>query len=227
MQGSMNILSRIGIAIAAISLSSAGPAQATVLYDNLVYASEGSDPANATGFGPLFNSFSTGSVAFSLSQIDLALSASPLDNGSFTISVLDGQNFPNAVVLSVGNLSDNQLSSAVSTFTVNFAPLTLAANSRYWIELSATGSVQWSYDGDASGTGVAGEIFQNQNGVFDSSDGPYQMQISDGQVSAVPELPSWTMIVLGFVGLVFVTRYKARRRVGVDIQLDRVALRLA
>jgi hypothetical protein len=221
----MNILSRIGIAIAAISLSSAGPAQATVLYDNLVYASEGTDPANAAGFGPLFNSFSTGSVAFSLSQIDLALTAPPLDNGSFTISVLDGQVFPNAVVLSVGNFSDNLLSS--STFTVNFAPLTLAANSRYWIELSTTGSVQWSFDGDASGIGVAGEFFQNQNGVFDSVDGPYQMQISDGQVSAVPELPSWAMMVLGFVGLVFVTRYKARRRVGVDIEFDRVALRLA
>jgi hypothetical protein len=227
MLSSMNILSRMGIAIVVMSLPSVGSAQATVLYDNLVYASEGSDPANATGFGPLFNSFSTGSVAFSLSQIDLALSASPPDNGSFTISVLDGQNFPNAVVLSVGNFGDNQLSAAVSTFTVNFAPLTLAANSRYWIELSTTGLIQWSFDGDASGFGVAGEFFQNQNGIFDSSDGPYQMQISDGQVSAVPELPSWTMMVLGFVGLVFVTRYKARRRVSVGIELDRVALRLA
>jgi hypothetical protein len=227
MSGSMNILSRIGIAIAAISLSSAGPAQATVLYDNLGYASGGADSANVTGIGPLFNSFSTGSVAFSLSQIDLALIAPSSDNGSFTISVLDGQNFPDAVVLSVGTFSDNQLSSAVSAFTVNFAPLTLAANSRYWIELSTTGSVEWSFDGDASGVGVVGEIFQNQNGVFDSSDGPYQMQISDGQVSAVPELPSWTMMVLGFVGLAFATRYKARRRLDVDIGLDREALRLA
>jgi hypothetical protein len=226
MSGSMNILSRIGIAVAVMSLSSAGLAQATVLYDNLVYASGGADPASAAGFGPLFNSFSTGAAAFSLSQIDLALTAPSPDNGSFTISVLDGQVFPNAVVLSVGTFSDNQLSSAVSTFAVSFAPLTLAANSRYWIELSTTGSVEWSFDGDASGIGVAGEFFQNQNGVFDSSDGPYQMQISDGQVSAVPELPSWTMMVLGFVGLVFVTRYKARSRVGVDIEY-RVALRLA
>jgi hypothetical protein len=217
----MNILSRIGIAIAIMLLSSAGSAQATALYDNLVYASGGADPASVAGFGPLFNSFSTGSVAFGLSQIDLALTASSPDNGSFTISVLDGQNFPNAVVLSVGTFSDTKLSSAVSTFTVNFAPLTLVANSRYWIELSAsaTSSVEWSFDGDASGIGVAGEIFQNQNGVFDSSDGPYQMQISDGQVSAVPELPSWTMMVLGFVGLAFATRYKARRRLDVALRL--------
>jgi hypothetical protein len=221
----MIFFSRIGIAIAVMSLSSVGSAQATVLYDNLAYASEGADPANATGIGPLFNSFSTGSVAFSLSQIDLALTASSPDTGTFTISVLNGQNFPNAVVLSVGTFNDSQLSSAISTFAVD--SLTLAANSRYWIELSTTGSVGWSFEGDASGIGVANEFFQNQNGVFDSSEGPYQMEISGDAVSAVPELPSWGMIVLGFVGLVFMTRFKARRRVDGDIELDRVALRVA
>jgi hypothetical protein len=221
----MGICSKIGVAVGVASLSLCGLAQATVLYDNLPYASQGSDPALASdpanpdpaNIGPLFNSFSTGSVAFSLSQISLALTALSPDNGTFTISILSGQSFPDALLLSAGTFNDNSLSSAISTFTVNFAPLTLTADSRYWIELSTTGSVAWSFDGDASGIGVTGEFFQNLNGVFDTSFGPYQMQISDDQVSAVPEMPSWAMMVLGFVGLFFITRAKSRRRVGAGV----------
>jgi hypothetical protein len=170
----------------------------------------------------LYDSFSTGSDSFSLGQISLVLSAAaPNDAGTFTVTVLSGLTFPDLTVYSAGTVNDSALSTSPSTFNLNFASISLAAGTRYWIELAATGSVAWSYDGDASGTGVVGEFFQNQNGVFDSSLGPYQMQISDDQVAAVPELSSWSMMILGFVGLIFFAHFGRRfyGNIGLDLAL--------
>jgi hypothetical protein len=206
----MNTLRKLAIAIAVIGIASfrsLAPADAAVLYDNLSFASGGSDPA----IDLLYDSFSTGPGGFSVSRIGLLLTAPTADAGTFTINVFSGQNFPSAVLFSAGTFSDGLLSTTLSKFYVNFSPESLAASTRYWVELSTTGSVEWGFDADASGIGVAGEFFQNQNGVFSNSNGPYQMQLSDVQVSAVPEASSWAMMILGFVGLAFAARLRARR----------------
>jgi hypothetical protein len=222
----LNTLCKLAIAIVVMGITSfqlLTPAHAAVLYDNLPFASVGSDPANqATGIGPLYDSFSTAPGGFSLGRIGLLLTAPVSDGGTFTINVFSGQNFPSAVLFSAGTFSDSSLSTTLSTFYVNFVPESLAASTRYWVELSTTGSVEWGFDSDASGIGVSGEFFQNQLGVFDSSNGPYQMQLSDVPVSAVPELSSWTMMILGFVGLAFAARLQARRVI--DREWSRIRL---
>src|ERR1700674_3257090 len=71
------------------------PARADVLYDNLSVASAGADPANPTIFGPLYNSFSTGSSGFNLSEIGLSLLAqNTADVGTFTVTLVSGASFP-------------------------------------------------------------------------------------------------------------------------------------
>jgi hypothetical protein len=227
----MNTLSKRAIAIAVIGIASIrpfGPAHATVLYDNLSVSSGGSESANTTPFsfdppisltfGPLYDSFSTGPSGFSLSQIGLLLTAPVADGGSFTINVLSGQTFPGAAVFAAGTFSDSLLSAALSNFYVNFAPQSLVANRRYWVELSTTGSVEWSFAPNATGTGVVGEFTQDQTGVFCNTVGgscensvpPFQMQLSDAQVAAVPEPSSWAMMILGFASLAFAARRRAR-----------------
>jgi hypothetical protein len=209
----INSLGKLAIAIAIIGAASfriSTPAHSAVLYDNLIYASMGSDPADPAVFGPLYNSFSTGTGGFSLSRIGLLIKSSDSDGGSFTVNVLSGLNFPDSTVFLAGTFLDSQLGSALSTFNVNFSPVSLAANTRYWVELSTTGSVQWAYEGDGAGTGVNGEFFQNQNGNFDNSNGPYQMQVSDSTVSSVPETATWVMMILGFAGLASAVRFKTR-----------------
>jgi hypothetical protein len=208
-----------GVAWSACFATSA-PGHADVLYDNLSVASAGADPANPSIYGPLYNSFSTGSSGFSLSEIGLSLQAqNTVDLGTFTVTLLSGAAAyadPTAIVFS-STFNDSQLLASLSTFDVNFSPISLAADTRYWVELSSTGSVQWSYASDASGTGVSGEFSQNQGGTTlngptgDETQPPYQMLISDQQISAVPELSSWMMMILGLMGLVTVGQLRSTK----------------
>jgi hypothetical protein len=198
------------------------PGGAGILYDNLSVASAGADPANPTIFGPLYDSFSTGSSGFSLTEIGLSLQATnPLDFGTFTITLLSAATAfanPAAIVFS-STFSDSQLLASLSTFDVNFSQISLAADTRYWVEVSSNGSVQWSFASDASGTGVAGEFSENLGGVTlngpptpDGETGfPYQMLISDQQIPAVPELSSWMMMILGLMGLGIVNQLRSSK----------------
>ncbi len=204
------------------------PSRADILYDNLSVASAGADPADPTIFGPLYNSFSTGSSGFNLSEIGLSLLAqNTADGGTFTVTLLSGA-FPDpaAIVFSAGTFNDSKLLASLSTFDVNFSPISLAPDTRYWVELSSSGSVQWSFASDASGTGVAGEFSQNQGGttlngpIGDETQPPYQMLISDQQVSAVPELSSWMMMILGLMGLGIVAQLRSTKGWGAKSRQD-------
>jgi hypothetical protein len=211
----------LGVAWSACFAAST-PGRADVLYDNLSVASAGADPANPTIFGPLYNSFSTGSSSVSLSEIGLSLQATnPLDLGTFTITLLSAATAfadPTAIVFS-SSFSDSRLLPSLSTFDVNLSQISLAADTRYWVEVSSTGSVQWSFASDASGIGVAGEFSQNAGGVTlngpPTKDGetgfPYQMLISDQQIPAVPEPSSWMMMILGLVGLGIVNQLQSSK----------------
>ena len=193
--------------MAGIALGS-NSASATALYDDLSATSSGVDGASVSGqlysFGPLYDSFSTGASGFSLDNFNLLIDAdNPSDGGTFFVRVLtDNSTSPGTTIYRSGNFNDSVLSSSLNVVGFSFAPLTLAANTRYWIELSSTGSVNWSWSFDTSGPGVAKQYFFNQSGLYANSDGPYQMQIgTDVGTTPLPATLPLFATGLGAMGL--------------------------
>jgi len=178
--------------VASLVLSVSAHAQ-TILFDN-TSASRGGDEHVATGSGlngPLSQSFSTGGSAVSLQSVSLLLNRdAALPSGSFSVSLWsdDGSGSPGTFLSQIGALNDTALPS--SPTLLDFNPATsssiLTANTRYWIHVSSASDTQalWSYSADDQGSGVAGEYFANDAGVFDVTYGPYMMRVT---VTAVPE----------------------------------------
>ena len=109
-----------------------------------------------------------------------------------------------AVLETIGTLSEASLFGSNALYTVSTS-YTLAANTRYWIELASNDTDRnWSWSLDTSGTGVAGEYFANQEGtgifgVFPNSEGPYQMDVSGTTI--VPEPGSLMLLGAGLLVL--------------------------
>ncbi len=199
------------------ALATSGAAHATTLYDNLYAASDGADPVgtlpDGSPWGPLADSFSTGSSSFSFGDLKLLLGAgSPTDGGSITVSLFsDSGTAPASSLDLLGTISDSALSSTPSIVDLTFGPIPLAANTRYWIELADAGlangdSVSWSWTYSVSGPGVGSEFFYNLASGVSPNDpnGGYQMQI------AVPE--PITLSLLG-AGLAGAAAFRRRRKV--------------
>ena len=193
-------------AIAVCALLGVSHASATTLYDNLSAASALADPAGipqglSAPFGPLYDSFSTGTTSFSLDRVTLFIQGDPSSAGAFNVSVLnDNSTTPGSSIFTSPLFSDSVLSASLSPFTVSFSPILLSANTRYWIELAAanTSSVLWSWTMDASGPGVANEFFANSSGVFDNATyGPYQMQIGSTPLPGALPLFVTGVLLLG------------------------------
>ena len=188
-------------------------AKAGVLYGNLSAQIGFQDHVTGTGaqaFGPLYASFSTGANASALTGLELRLGADdPADGGSFAVSLLaDASSNPGALLASLGMVFDSMLSSAQSSvIDLPIGPaIPLAANTRYWIELSSDNtSATWAYTLDLSGVGTSGEYYDNLGGVYanNSADWPGAYQMS---VTAVPEPLSIVLLTSGLVGLSMIRR---------------------
>jgi hypothetical protein len=95
-----------------------------------------------------------------------------------------------------------------------FAGIPLKPDSLYWIDLTSTSSgfgdafVSWSLTSDVSGVGVAENynssdatdfgFFLNRGVAPFAGNVAFQMEVSG---TAVPELSTWTLMLLGFAGL--------------------------
>jgi hypothetical protein len=194
---------------AALSLGSV--AQAGTIYDNLSAAASGSD--FVATFGPLADSFST-TAATTLVDVKFLLSGDPTVQGTTSVFLLnDASTSPGSVIAQLGTISDSSLTTSLSVQDVSgFAPVALAAGTRFWIELSSSNtSAQWSFSSDTTGPGVAGEFFSNKSGVFSNSDDspPYQMLVNTG-LSVVPEPSTLTLGILGIGTLVALRRRLVR-----------------
>jgi hypothetical protein len=197
-------MSKVMVAGAALgaALLAGGPAGAHAIYSNIGAATNGADPISSllepAGFGPLADSFSTGAGGFNLADVKVLFRGNS-SGGSIVVSLLaDNATSPGAVLASTGPVSDSFLtgSPTVQDFSLSAA---LAPNTRYWIQLSSPDNSRalWAWSLDQARTGVPGQFFDNQRGVFPNSDGPYQMRLTDG---AVPEPSTWAMMIVGLAG---------------------------
>jgi hypothetical protein len=185
---------------------------AGIIHDNLGAASDGAD--DVAGFGPFAASFTSSSSIESLTEVKLLLTNNgSAGTGSVVVSLLaDSSTAPGASLTTIGTIDDSAVTSSLSVFDLTLAsPFALAASTRYWIQVATSNgsTTRWSWSGDTSGTDVAGEYFANQNGVFDSTQGPYQMQVITGTASAAPEPSTLVGASLATIGALALRR---RRR---------------
>ncbi len=203
----MNRFRKLALAAASIAVLSAGSAvNAGILYDNLGVASGGSAHVSFSDNGPLADSFFTGGSAASLSNVVLLLGAdAPSDGGSLSVDLLsDSSIHPSSNLIHLGTVDDSSLTTSPSAVDLSLAtPYLLAANTRYWIEVSGTStSGIWSFATNDSGIGVAGEYnfyagAVQPNTMFT----PYQME-----VNTVPEPGTLVLSVIGITILAFARR---------------------
>jgi len=215
-------------------LISARSGRADDLFNTISNPTDGSDPVGDL-WGPLADSFSTGSSSFQFDSLTVLLSNQLLDPttssglgilpcsgascGTTSVFLLSNSttcasspSCPGATIQMIGSLSNSLLSVTPQDFSFNTS-VGLQPNTRYWIELTSTDNNSWwAFDG-----GGDGEFFANFEGTgswivtADNAGlgGVYQMQVAGVPSSSVPE-PSG--IGLLFAGLAVLGFFRATRR---------------
>jgi hypothetical protein len=217
-------MKRLWMILACLLLFCAGTQAGTIVYDSTGQGSEDTDSVQS--FGPLYDSFSTGTASGALSGLQLLLSggggggggdfmAADISFGPYTSVGLyaDNSTAPGALIATLGDIGDSSISGPNSLIDLSLvANPVLSAGTRYWIGLVGFGtSTTWNYTYDTSGIGVEGEYFANPNGVFDNDpEGGYQMQVSVGG-GAVPEPSTFALTAGAFAALALFVRRRARK----------------
>ena len=214
-------------AVATAVFSLENTVNAGVVFDNLNSPTSAGVPPSApnpdplSGDGPQYASFSTGDdfSGLTLSDVTLLLSYNSGTPDYFTVSLFsdNGSNSPNSLISALGTFRDSTLSSTPAPYDISGLSINLAANTRYWIQLSGSASnLSWSFAQDDTGIGIASEFSAYYSGGYStgtflvtsntdySAGGPYQMR-----VTTIPEPGTFslglTAIGIGVLGF-------ARRR---------------
>jgi hypothetical protein len=203
---------KVLVLIALVGLASVGAGRADTLFDNLGGAPNGADPTGNL-WGPLADSFSTGSSAFDFNSLTVILTGTPSAGTTTAYLLSDSSATPGSVLEEIGAISESGLSAGPTLYALSTSYI-LSPDTNYWIELtSEDNSASWQWSLDTSGTGVAGGFFANFQGgdswlVFPNDNGPYQMQVAG--TTAVSEPSSLVLLIAGLA----VVLYLAFRRAG-------------
>lgn len=186
----------------ALAFGSGAKAGVITIYDNLNSTTESSDT-----LGPLFDSFSTPGSPFSLTDVMIKLYG-PETPAAGTLEVAlfaDDSTSPGTLLTSINTLDAASVSAGDANYDFPLtSPYALATNTRYWIGINisvapaADSTIEVDYSYDTTATGVAGEYFANEGGVFSNDGGPYQMRITG--TSDVPEPSSFILSAFGVAG---------------------------
>ena len=201
------------LAVCAALILVGGSTRAAVLYDNLGAMQVGSDSIEK--IGPLADSFSTGASTFSLADVQVLLQGFG-GTGSTTVSLLsDNATSPGSLLMTIGTIADASLiTSAPTVVNLPFGTAyDLAPMTRYWMELSSSGSTsQWYWSLDQGKPGVSGEFFYNTaRGVQSNLLGPYQMCVADSADSCSVPLAVPEPAGLGLLGMALIWLSLMRR----------------
>jgi hypothetical protein len=189
--------------------------RADTVYDNVGSTPDGTDAIST--YGPLEDSFTTGTSSFSLGGVTVLLDTTDV-TGTVTASLLsDSSGNPGSLIATLGTVSDSALGSTLADYTFNLStPDTLAASTTYWIQLSSDdgSSAAWAWSSDQSAPGVSGQSYANIVGVFPGTYGPYQMSVNDPPPAGTvptPEPSVFSLLAIGLGALVFASRRKLSR----------------
>jgi hypothetical protein len=181
----------------------------TVLYDSTQQASSGSDPVQS--FGPLYDSFSTGPITVTLSQLQVVLSGDNTSPGSIDFGLYSDAAGPSTLISDLGTIDDSGLSGSLGLLTVALtANPVLSSGTRYWIGLVGSDTTAvWSWTLDTSGTGVEDEFLANSDGVFPNvGNGGYQMEVEAADLTT-PEPSTFALGAIAIAGLALRLRRRA------------------
>jgi hypothetical protein len=195
-------------------LTTAAANAGTILYNNI------GDPytTNSQLTETLAQSFSTGSSALSLDDLQLVLDIKAPDTGSFTIGLYsDNSTKPGTQLLAIATVSDTTLTSTATTYDFPVADYALAANTRYWIVLGLTnGEVEGSWESSnpqAGDTGVSGQYTDYGGSIYivgPTTSPAFSMTIDAVSQTTTPEPSSALLLGAGLAaGAAFLR--KARR----------------
>ncbi len=203
---------------ATVVLTLSSVADADIIYDNISPStgatSGGSASISSSDHGPLADSFSTGAGSSMLTDLKLLVAAAtPTDGDSFNVLLLsDSSTSPGSVLTTLRTVSDSSLTTTLSTVDIMLStPYLLAANTRYWIELSSLStSGVWSFTTTNVGIGVANEYnFYAGSVSANSAFTPYQMTVTTSAVP-VPEPSSLGLCAIGIAVLAIARRHLGR-----------------
>ena len=135
---------------------------------------------------PWAASFSTGAAAVTLNDVKFGLyfdaSFGGQANGKLVVSLdSDSSTAPGTVISALGTITHSALPTiAAGTFDVSgFAPVSLAAHTRYWVELTDSDiGVQWTATSTVTGPGVASEFTDNSNTATANTTGAFDLDVS-------------------------------------------------
>ncbi|MGC8476589.1 MAG: choice-of-anchor R domain-containing protein [Acetobacteraceae bacterium] len=210
---------------AALTVLPALRARADVLMNTTGLVPSAADviaPASAIfgGGGPIADSFSVGPQGLMLSSVNVVLGATnSADGGAMLVSLWTtnptgssgGLPAPGSLVANLATVNDSSLSTRFSSISIPVTQaIALAANGRYWVELSnvsstAVTSGQWEY---ASATqamtipNAANEYnWGNYAGFANYSSTDSANGVDLFEVSAVPEPSAFILLGLGMLVL--------------------------